>query len=252
MILTIDVGNTNIVLSCIDDGKILSDGRIVTDRSLSVGQMSKKIDAFLDNIGVSESCIEKAVIASVVPSVTETVCAACKKWGVMRLSFNANHGVTLDVDYPERVGEDLIAGALGAAAIVPLPALIVDMGTATTVTAVDKDMHYLGGLILAGAKMSTDALHEKTAQLPKIDGISAPSSIFAKNTADSIAAGIVYSNAAMIDGICARMTDELGMKCSVVATGGLAELVVPFCRTEAVYDADLVPRGLWEFYRRNL
>lgn len=252
MILAIDIGNSNTVFSCMDNGRVIAEGRTETDPNITAEQFGAQAERFLAANAIDSGGLEKAVIASVVPRINDAACAACAKWGVMRLTYDADHGIELATDHPERVGEDLISGALGAAAIAPLPAIIVDMGTATTVTALDKNRRYLGGLILAGMRISLDALHEKTAQLPKIDGMAAPTSMFAKNTADSMSAGAVYSTAAMIDGICSGMERELGAKCSVTVTGGLAKLILPYCQRPVTYEPDLVPRGLWEFYKRSL
>jgi len=124
------------------------------------------------------------------------------------------------------------------------------MGTATTVSVVDSKKNYLGGLIITGMGVATDALINRTAQLPKID-FELPPNIIGRNTIDCMKSGALYSNACALDGIISRIEDELGEKCTTVATGGLAEVVVPLCSKEVILDKDLLIKGLTIIYRKN-
>lgn len=253
MILLIDIGNSNIVFGTADNDSIIDTGRAETVKDMTEKDFTAALMNFLDNADISPENLSGTVIASVVPSLTATALKTAETMtgsGAFCMSYDTDHGINLDIEHPEHVGQDLIAGAVGAASFAELPAIIIDMGTATTITVVDKNKTYLGGLILAGARICADAMHKRASQLPLIERFEAPKSIFAKNTADSMSWGIIYSNAAMIDGICSRMEDELGEKCSVIATGGLCKTVIPYCKREVIYDEYLVLRGMREFYKR--
>ncbi len=250
MILSVDIGNTSIVLACVDDYGIIARGR-EPSRDMSPEELCAVADKFLADNGFSPKDAECVVTSSVVPSLESAAEKAFRRRGLLRLAPDADHGIELSVDRPDEVGQDLIAGALGALSMVKPPVIIADMGTATTITAVDEKRRYLGGVILAGARMSADALHEKTARLPSVSDFGSPRTVFGKTTAARISAGIIYSNAAIIDGICARMEEELGKSCAVIATGGLSKQVTPYCKREIIYDPDLITKGLWAFYKRN-
>ena len=159
-------------------------------------------------------------------------------------------GLNILMDNPKTVGSDLIVDAVAAIQEHPLPIIIIDMGTATTMSVVDAAGNYIGGVILPGLKVSLDSLSGKAAQLPYIS-LETPGKVIGKNTIDCMRSGIIYGNAAQIDGIIDRMEQELGQTASIVATGGLARLITPICRHKIVYDDALLLKGLLTLYRRN-
>ena len=154
------------------------------------------------------------------------------------------------MDNPKTVGSDMIVDAVAALKDYPCPIVVIDMGTATTMSVIDQAGNYIGGVILPGLKVSLDSLSSKTAQLPDIS-LDIPRKVIGKNTIDCMRSGIMYGNAGTIDGILDRMEDELGACPSVVATGGLSRFVVPLCRHNIVYDEALLLKGLRILYEKN-
>lgn len=194
-----------------------------------------------------------AILASVVPSLTSVLCRAAKKVihrEPLVVSSKMDLGMQIRMDYPEQIGSDLLVAAVAAVSEYPSPMLIIDMGTATTVTAIDAAGDYVGGMILVGAQLSLNALTNGTAQLPALR-VEAPQKMLGKNTIDCMQSGAVYGHAAMIDGVIDRAEVEMGMPLNVVTTGGIARVIAPLCRREMIYDNDLLMKGLWLLYQRN-
>ena len=161
-------------------------------------------------------------------------------------------GLNICIDDPGQVGADLVVGAVGALAVAEAPIIVVDMGTATTVTVVDEGSRFLGGAILPGLQLSMEALSSGTSLLPRVS-LDAPKKVISTNTIECMQSGAIFGSASMIDGMIERMEAELGKKCSVVATGGLAGVVAPFCRRDILLEPDLLLKGLsilWEKNRR--
>ena len=243
MILAIDIGNTNIVLGCADSDRILFRERLATVQRETSLEYAVKIKAALDINGIDRTQISGAVISSVVPSVTNTVKAAAEKLIDGKIMI-------VGPDNPAQLGSDLVVDAVAGIHDYPLPQIIIDMGTATTFSVIDKDRTYIGGLITTGVAVSADALNSRTAQLPKI-AYEKPKRVICSNTVDCITSGIMYSNACAIDGIIERIEEELGEKATVIATGGLSQVVIPLCRHEITYDDDLLLKGLMLIWNKN-
>lgn len=165
-------------------------------------------------------------------------------------SIYGTAGLDIAIEQPETLGVDLLAADAAAAAEYPLPVVVFDFGTATTVTVVDADRRYRGGVILAGVKLSLHALFSGTAQLPDI-ALEAPGKVICSVTEDSLQAGAIYGAAAMADGLLDRMEEELGVPCTAVATGGLAGVITPYCRRDIRRDDSLLLRGLALIWRKN-
>ena len=159
-------------------------------------------------------------------------------------------GLNILMDQPGQLGADLVADAVAGISEYPVPLIIFDMGTATTVSVVDSQKHYIGGMILPGIQISLDALTARASQLGGIS-IEAPRRVIGKNTVECMKSGILYSSAASIDGIIDRMEEELGQKATVIATGGLAKKIVPHCRRQVILDEDLLLKGLMVIYEKN-
>lgn len=253
MILAIDIGNTNIVVGCIDENKTWFIERLSTDRSKTELEYAIVIKNVLDIYHINPEDLEGGIISSVVPQITQIVREAAKKIlqkEILVLGPGIKTGLNILVDNPVQTGADLIAATVGAINKYPVPQIIFDLGTATTVCVVDKKKNFIGGMILPGIRTSLDALTANAAQLSGID-ISAPKRIIGKNTIECMQSGIIYSNAASMDGIIDRIEAELGEKTTVVATGGLAKNIIPFCCKNIILDEDLLLKGLLYLYRKN-
>ncbi len=252
MILTIDIGNTNITLGGYKQDKLQFVARLATDTSLTSDQYAVQLSSILQLRGYMGE-ISDAIISSVVPTIATAVTGAIKlitgKEPVI-LGPGVKTGLNIKLDNPAQLGADLAAGAVGAMGKYKMPCIIIDMGTATTVSVMDKDGAFVGGVIAAGIRSTLDALTSKTAQLPAIN-IEAPKSVIGKNTVDSMKSGLVFGAAAMLDGIVDRIIEETGEDATVVATGGLAEMVVKNCKREVIIDNDLLLEGLYKIYKKN-
>lgn len=253
MILTIDIGNTNIVIGCIDKNKTHFIERVSTDRSKTELEYAIVIKNVLDINRIPVNSLEGGIVCSVVPQITAIVRIAAEKIlqkEVLVLGPGIKTGMNILMDNPAQVGSDLIADAVGAINEYPVPLIIFDMGTATTVCVVDGKRNYIGGMIIPGIRTSLDALTARAAQLSGIELIP-PRRVIGKNTIECMRSGIITSNAASVDGIVARMEEELGEKATVVATGGLAKTIIPFCKQNVILDEDLLLKGLLCIYERN-
>lgn len=253
MILAVDIGNTNIVLGCIEGKEIVKEARMATDLIKTSDQYCAELKVMLDLLEVDRHAIEGSIISSVVPPVLNSF-----KTAIIKLTGKAplvvgpgiKTGLNILLDNPAMAGGDLIVGAVAALAEYKPPLLIVDMGTATTLTALDAKGNFLGGSIFPGVKISAEALSGKTAQLPAIS-LEAPKKAIGRNTIDSMRSGLMMGTAAMLDGMIQRMEEELGSPATVIATGGIARFVIPMCRREMIYDKDLLLKGLRLLYENN-
>lgn len=254
MIIAVDIGNTNIVLGCAENNRILFRERIATNQTATDLEYAVKIRAALDMNGINFGTIDGAIISSVVPSVTNTVKAAIMKLTgakVMVVGPGIKTGLSIMIDNPAQLGSDLVVDAVAGIQEYPVPLIIIDMGTATTLSVIDKNRCYLGGMIMTGMAVSTDALISRTAQLPKI-AFDPPKKTIGTNTVDCLKSGIMFSNACAIDGLIERIEEELGEKCTVVATGGLSGVVIPLCRrSDIILDDILLLKGLMIIYNKN-
>ena len=253
MILALDCGNTHITFGCMKNGVAATVFRIPADRHETDFGYAAKIKQVLSLGGVDPAGLCDAVISCVVPPLTETLSrAVALLTGKEPLVVGAGvkTGLHIRINDPGTVASDLVAAAVAAKESYPLPVIIVDMGTATTLTVVDADGKYLGGAILPGAGISLRALSEGTALLPWVE-IRPPRSVIAPNTTDSMKSGILYGTAGAIDGLIDRMNEELGTTATVVATGGLAPVVCPYCTHPVTVDEQLLLRGLSIIYHRN-
>lgn len=254
MILAIDIGNTNIVLGCIDNRNILFTERISTDQQKTDLEHAISVKTVLELHNIQPSCISGAIIASVVPPITSLISSAVKKitgCTAMVVGPGIRTGLNILMDNPASVGADLIVGAVAAIAEYPCPLIIIDMGTATTFAVVDEKKNYIGGMILPGIRVSLDSLTSRTSQLPRIS-LDPPKRLIGRNTIDSMKSGILYGNASCIDGMTERIMDELGMRATVIATGGLAETITPLCRQNIILDNELLLKGLLLIYEKNI
>lgn len=254
MILAIDIGNTNIVLGCIENDRILFEARMATDLIKTSDQYCAELKTMLSLFDVAPENIDGSIISSVVPPVLNSFKTAIRKLtgcSALVVGPGIKTGLNIRMDNPSEVGSDLIVAAVAAIAEYGAPLLLVDMGTATTITAIDESGAFVGGCICPGVKISMEALTGRTAQLPGIS-LDAPRCAIGKNTRDSMRSGIMLGAAAMLDGLLDRMEEELRAKVTVVATGGISKFVLPLCRRKMVYDRSLMLKGLKLLYTRNV
>ena len=253
MLLAIDIGNTNLVMGCFRDDKILFKARIATDPIRTSDQYGVEIKNMLEAYGVKRSDIDDCIISSVVPPVFNSV-----RTGVIKIigkqpivvGPGLKTGLNIHVDVPSQVGSDRIVIAVAALAEYKAPLLLMDLGTATTIEAVEPDNVYMGGVIIPGVRVSLDALTSRAAQLPGIS-LDQPKQVIGKNTVDCMRSGMMYGTAAMIDGLVERMEEELGHRCTLIATGGLAQFITPLCKREIILEKDLLLKGLNIIYKKN-
>lgn len=253
MILAIDIGNTNIVVGCIDEEKIYFTERLSTVRTKTELEYAVDLKTVLDIYHIKRTDIEGCIISSVVPQITGIAKLAAEKIlkkEVMVLGPGVKTGLNIVMDNPGQLGADLVADAVAGLASYPVPLVVIDMGTATTISVVNSKKQYIGGMIMPGVRISLDALTARASQLSGIS-IDAPRHIIGKNTIECMKSGVLYSNAAALDGIIDRIEEELGEKTTVIATGGLAKKIVPHCRKEIILDEELLLKGLMLICRKN-
>ncbi len=253
MILAIDVGNTHIVLGCLEGDRILSVARMTSDVHKTEHEYAVSIRDILAFRGVDVAALEGAILSSVVWPLNDTLVHAVELLTgrpPLMVGRGLKTGLDIRIDDPGQVGADLVVGAVAALAIAPPPLIVIDMGTATTIMVDNDKGEFIGGVIVPGVGISLNALGTNASKLPKIN-LTAPAKVINGQTVEAMQSGTVYGQAGLLDGIIRRMTKELGYPCKVVATGGLAKLIVPYCETPIVLDNDLMLKGLRLIYEKN-
>lgn len=253
MLLAIDIGNTNIVIGCIVDDEIKFKARIATDYTRTSDQYGVEIKNMLEAFGVQREDISDCIISSVVPPVFHSV-----RTGVIKVigkqpmvvGPGLKTGLDIQVDSAAQVGSDRIVIAVAALAEYEAPLILMDLGTATTIEVVQPPRTYIGGVIYPGVRLSLEALTGRAAQLPGIS-LEKPRQVIGRNTVDCMRSGMMFGTAAMLDGIVERMEQELGHRCTLVATGGMAQFIVPLCKREIILEKDLLLKGLNILYKKN-
>lgn len=253
MILTVDIGNSNIVLGGVDGVKIVFEARLRTEATKTSDQYCVDLKILLDVYGISASDIEGAIISSVVPQVLNSFQTAIKKLtgkSSLVVGPGLKTGLNILLENPSQTGSDLVVGSVAALREHKAPLIIIDMGTATTMIVLNEQGSLIGGCIAPGVKISMDALTDRTALLPGLQ-LDQPKKAIGRNTIDCMRSGIMMGSACMLDGMIERMEEELGCKTTVIATGGIAKFIVPLCKREIIYDKDLLIKGLATLYRDN-
>ena len=241
MILAVDIGNTNIVLGGMEGERIVFEARMATDFIKTSDQYCAELKSMLNLFEVDPTTIEGSIVSSVVPPLLNSFKTAIRKLTgktCLLVGPGIRTGLNIRMDNPSEIGSDLIVAAVAGIAQYGAPLLLVDMGTATTITAIDAEACFVGGCICPGVRISMEALPGRTARLPGI-------------RRDTPQRGIMLGAAAMLDGLLDRMEQELGAPVRVVATGGIARFVLPLCRREIIYDGSLMLKGLWLLYQKN-
>ena len=253
MILAIDMGNTNIVIGCIDDTKTYFVERLSTDKSKTALEYAVSFKTVLELYGIKNEELDGAIISSVVPPLTNVLSEAVNKIIGKRplvVGPGLKTGLNIHMDNPKQVGSDLIVDAVAGIAEYGAPLIIIDMGTATTISMIDSAKNYVGGVIMPGLRLSMDALASGAAQLYKVS-LEKPSTVIGKNTSDCMKSGLVMGNAACIDGMLDRFMEEMGVEATVVATVGIANIVIPLCKHNIIIDDTLLLKGLKIIYDKN-
>ena len=253
MILTIDIGNSNIVLGGVRDSEIVFEARLRTEVTKTSDQYCVDLTILMEVNGVSNQDIEGTIISSVVPQVLNSMRTAIQKLtgkAPMVVGPGLKTGLNILLENPGQTGADLVVADVAALREHKPPLIVIDMGTATTMSVLDKNGAHIGGCIIPGVKISLDALTDKTALLPGLQ-LDQPKRAIGRNTIDAMRSGIMLGTACMLDGMVERMEAELGCKTTVIATGGIAKFIVPMCKTPMIYDKDLIIKGLAALYRDN-
>ncbi len=254
MLLTIDIGNTNITLGAYENEKLVFVSRMYTARHKTSDEFAVDFLNLFKLYKVNATDFSGVVMSCVVPEIEESVIRALKTiTGKVPVSVGERYHGNFEIDVLPvgAVGADLICAAVGAKKKYPLPCIIVDLGTATKVIVVDKAGKFVGCTISPGVKISMDALAKTASLLPSVS-FTVPEKAVGTNTTECIQSGIVYGTAAMLDGLIKRMKNELSIdEVSVIATGGYSKGIIPCCETKMIYDENLLLDGLVEIYNES-
>ncbi len=254
MNLTIDVGNTHITLGAFDGDALLFVARLATDRLRTDDQYAIELRDIFKLYQIASQSFSGGIIGSVVPELTTSIQRAVTKvTGIKPLIVGPGikTGLNIKTHAAGQVGADLVAGAVAAITKYPLPCIVFDMGTATTLSLIDANACLSGCVIAAGVGISLDALATRTSMLPHIS-LDTPDSVIGLNTVDCMRSGAVFGAAAMLDGLVERIEKEAGPMTSLVATGGLAKEIIQHCNRQIEYNNNLLLEGLHTIYLKNV
>lgn len=256
VLLTIDIGNTNLTFGLFEGKELTGHWRIATDLERMPDEYGLQILSLLQYSHCLPSCINGACLASVVPPLTSRIIQACKQYlnqDPLVVNHSMNTGINILIDDPKAVGADRIVDAVAVKHIYGGPACVVDFGTATTFDAIDSNGDYLGGAIAPGIGIAAEALFQRTAKLPRVD-LQSPPSVIGKNTIHAMQSGILLGYVSLVEGMVARFQQEIAKNMKVIATGGLAEMVAHETKTIQIIAPWLTLKGLniiWELNQQH-
>ena len=254
MILTLDIGNTNIKTALFDGMEMRQYWRISTNRARSSDEYGIILMGLLSHEGISASAVDGIIISSVVPQINFTIEHMCRNYfghEPMKIEPGVKTGINIKYENPREVGSDRIANAVAAYELYGGPCITIDFGTATTFGAISERGEFLGGAICPGLKRAAEALTERAAKLPRFE-LAKPETVIGRNTITNMQSGIVYGYIGQVNYLVERMKRELGApNAKVIATGGLAVLVAEESNAIDVMDGLLTLKGLCLIYEKN-
>lgn len=253
MILAVDIGNTHILLGGFDDKEILFTELLTTNRNSTDLEYATLIESALRVNLLDFASVDGAIISSVVPNVTSSICRAIERFTSctpLLVGPGVKTGLKIRTDNPAQVGSDLVMAAVAGIREYKVPQINIYMGTATAFSLIDETKTFVGTSIGAGMGVAADALCERTSQLPSV-AFETPKKVIGTNTVDSVKSGLMYQTASTIDGMIDRIEEEYGKPCTVVATGRYAASVTKLCKRTIHTDPDLILKGLMEVYFKN-
>jgi len=244
-----DIGNSTIVTAIADnDGQITNTWRFKTRKEETFSFFRYELKQGLRKYGLEPKDIETITISSVVPEVNDDIVLAITDLtGIIPHFFSledAQHFITIDIESPSQLGKDRLADAVGVVTCYGAPAIVIDFGTATTIGVINEDKTYLGGLIIPGVKTSVNALSQRASQLPVIT-IEKPRHFIGRNTLECMQSGILNGSAAMIDGLIDRLLPTFSRPAHLIATGGMAKSIIPYCQHQITKDEYLLFKGMY-------
>lgn len=255
MVLTVNIGNTNITLGGYEADIQTFCGQIRSDPQATADEYAMRLKCLLALYGVSPAAIDGAILGSVVPMLTGRVLAALHRLTgvrVLTVGPGLKSGLRLRIDNPAQLGADLLCGVVAALALTPGPVVVISADTALSLMAANDRRELVGGVILPGPQLSVESLIQKTAQLPQVDlSAAAPGSVLGTNTAACLQAGVLLGTASLLDGLAERFRAELGPETRFFATGTLPKSIRLTCRTPIEYRESLIPDGLYAIWQRN-
>lgn len=253
MLLAVDIGNTNITLGAYKGEKLTFVSRLATEKSFTPDQYTIWLKGVFEINHANLREFDGAIISSVVPQLTTPISAAIELLiGVKPLVVGpgVKTGLNILIDDPSTLGADLAVVSVAAKQHYPLPNVVCDLGTASTITVLDRNGSFIGGIIYPGVRTSLNALVDNAALLQSIS-FDPPKHVIGTNTVECMQSGVIFGAASLLDGMIKRVEQELGEKVTAIATGGLSKSIIEFCERDFVYAEDLVLEGLRLIYEKN-
>ncbi len=253
MLLAVDIGNTNITIGAFEGEELRFTSRLATDSNRTEDQYAVEMKIVLELYGIEPSEIHGAVIGSVVPNITQYIANGVNRlfgFEPLILGPGVKTGLNIKIDNPAQLGADLVAVSVAAKVKYPLPNVVCDLGTASTLTVLDSEGNMQGGIIYPGVRTALNALVANTAQLQQVS-FESPARVIGKNTIECMQSGVVFGAASLLDGMLMRIEKELGESVTAVATGGFAKKIVPHCAKEFILAENLVLEGLKIIWDKN-
>lgn len=254
MVLVIDVGNTNIVLGVYKEDRLIHHWRMNTDKNKTEDEYGLLIKGFFHQEGLHPQEMNGIIISSVVPPLMFALERMCYKYfnqDPLIVGPGVKTGLSIHYDNPREVGADRIVNAVAALDEFEPPLIIIDFGTATTFCYIDEEGHYMGGAISPGIQISTQALYHHAAKLPRVD-LKIPKQVIGKTTVSAMQSGILYGYVGLVDGIIRRMKQVSKKEPTVIATGGLAEIIAGESEYIRHVEPFLTLKGLYNIYLKNI
>ncbi len=255
MIFVVDIGNSNTVFGAYRQDTLLFTARVQTDSLKTESEYAVLIQNILALHDIQAKALQGAIISSVVPPLSPIMKMAIqliKDVPVLSVGPGLKTGLDIKIDNSKQTGADLVCTAVGALEKYPLPVIIIDMGTATKLTVVDRNRAFIGGAIMPGVMVALEALANKAAQLPPINLQVQNLKAIGTNTIDCMQSGAILGAASMIDGMVERYREEIGQDATVVACGGVVEFILPYCKQPIIQDRNLLLDGLKALYDKNI